>query len=154
MLWSSGGEGCIGAGDTNKLNKLIRKAANCSLNKLLCIMASSHHPLHHLLERQQRKVGNKLIGQIQELFHITCINSLHCSTSVQKRSICSLVLTLEMHYLIGQGLERRTMNCQAAQPKPVTNRSVSDISDYKPVCFMHPQHAHSDAGKQILTLSL
>ena len=72
VCWGSS----IGAGDTNRLNKLIKKAGSVigckpdtvesvverrTLDKLLSIMDNPEHPLHHLLDRQRSTFSNRLI---------------------------------------------------------------------------------------------
>ena len=72
VCWGSS----IGAGDTNRLNKLIKKAGSVigckpdtvesvverrTLDKLLSIMDNTEHPLHHLLDRQRSTFSNRLI---------------------------------------------------------------------------------------------
>ena len=72
VCWGSS----IGAGDTNRLNKLIKKAGSAvgckldtadevvekrTLNKLLSILDNPEHPLHQLLDRQRSTFSNRLI---------------------------------------------------------------------------------------------
>lgn len=72
VCWGSS----IGAGETNRLNKLIKKAGSvigCKqdsleavverriLNKLLSIMDNPDHPLHHTLDKQLSSFSNRLI---------------------------------------------------------------------------------------------
>lgn len=66
----------IGAGEINRLNKLIKKAGSVigckldsieavverrTLNKLLSIMDNPDHLLHHILVRQWSSFSNRLI---------------------------------------------------------------------------------------------
>ena len=72
VCWGSS----IRASDTNRLNKLIKKAGSVigvkpdtfeavverrTLNKLLSIMDNPDHPLHHTLDRQRSSFSNRLI---------------------------------------------------------------------------------------------
>ena len=72
VCWGSS----IGAGDTNRLNKLIKKAGSVigckldtlenaverrTLNRLLSIMENPEHPLHQLLDGQRSTFSNRLI---------------------------------------------------------------------------------------------
>ena len=72
VCWGSS----IGAGDTNRLNKLIKKAGSVigckldtfqgtverrTLDKLFSILDNPEHPLHNLLDRQRSTFSNRLI---------------------------------------------------------------------------------------------
>ena len=72
VCWGSS----IGAGDTSRLNKLIRKAGSIigckldslekvverrTLKKLLSILDNPDHPLHHLLQGQRSTFSNRLL---------------------------------------------------------------------------------------------
>jgi hypothetical protein len=88
--------GSIGAGNTNRLNKLIRKAGSvigCNLdtleavverrmlNKLLAILDNPDHPLHPLLDRQRSSFSNRLI-------------QLHCHKDRYRKSFLPSAITL------------------------------------------------------------
>ncbi|XP_068441989.1 uncharacterized protein [Clinocottus analis] len=72
VCWGSS----IGAGDTNRLNKLVKKAGSIigckqehleqvverrTLKKLLSILDHPHHPLHQLLQGQRSTFSKRLI---------------------------------------------------------------------------------------------
>ncbi|XP_068566954.1 uncharacterized protein [Cebidichthys violaceus] len=72
VCWGSS----IGAGDTNRLNKLVKKAGSIigckldsleqvverrTLKKLSSILDNQDHPLHHLLQGQRSTFSNRMI---------------------------------------------------------------------------------------------
>ncbi|KAI3356958.1 hypothetical protein L3Q82_003595 [Scortum barcoo] len=89
VCWGSS----IRASDTNRLDKIIKKAGSVlglrlesfetvverrMLNRLLSIMDNDQHPLHHTVDRQQEYLLSQAAlaplskGQIQEIFPATC----------------------------------------------------------------------------------
>ncbi|MPV02341.1 DUF1891 domain-containing protein [Escherichia coli] len=92
VCWGSS----IGAGDTNRLNKLVKKAGSIigckqdslekvlegrSLKKLLSILDNPDHPLHHLLQGQRSTFSNRLL-------------QLRCHKDRYRRSFLPSAITL------------------------------------------------------------
>ena len=92
VCWGSS----IGASDTNRLNKLIRKAGSVigckqdtveavverrTLNKLLSIMDNPDHPLHLTLDRQRSSFSNRLL-------------QLHCRRDRYRKSFVPQAIAL------------------------------------------------------------